>query len=737
MKKSILFITILLSAFCGYAQHSVELSIKNKEDKSALAGATVLLEQLNKTVIADSNGVALFKNIPAGKYSVRVTYVGYSAKEIELQVPLAAPAGIEILLSPVAKKQEKIFEEEDEEHEHGDVHEMEEVIVKATRISRTIANIPTRVEVISGEELVEKGNMKPGDIRMLLNESTGIQTQQTSATSYNAGIRIQGLDGRYTQILRDGYPLYAGFSGGLSILQIAPLDLKQVEVIKGAASTLYGGGAIAGLVNLVSKTPTEKKELSFLANATSAGGLDLSGFYSERYEKSGLTIFASRNSNLPFDPANNGFTAIPKFERYTINPRLFLYGKKTNADFGVNFLTEDRIGGSMSYIKNGGAGFFEKNKTSRITTQLGITHQLNENQHLQFKNSFSNFNRDINIPGYQFDALQQSSFSEFTWNRNSESSDWVAGANVLTDKLSERGQPLSGKRDYQFNTFGLFAQNAWTVSEKFVLETGLRADHVSNYGWELLPRISAMFKLSPAFTTRIGGGYGYKTPSIFTEEAERLQFQNILPININFTRNERSIGFNWDLNYKTKMGEVGVSFNHLFFYTRLNNPLVLVGSPSGFSSFENSTGYLDTKGMETNLRLTYGDFKLFLGYTYTDANTHFANTKAWLPLTAKHRLNNVLMYEIEGKLKIGLEAYHFSQQKLNDGTTGKPYWIVGLMAEKIWDKFSLFINFENFSNTRQSKFGPIYTGSINNPNFKDIYAPVDGFVVNGGIKIRL
>ena len=96
--------------------------------------------------------------------------------------------------------------EEEEDHE-------EEIIVTATRISRTISNTPTRTEVISGEELEEKGNMKPGDIRMLLNESTGIQTQQTSATSFNAGIRIQGLDGRYTQILRDGYPLYAGFSG--------------------------------------------------------------------------------------------------------------------------------------------------------------------------------------------------------------------------------------------------------------------------------------------------------------------------------------------------------------------------------------------------------------------------------------------------------------------------------------------------------------------------------------------
>ncbi len=273
MKKSALVIAILLSAFCSNAQHTIELSVKNKQDKSALSGATALLEQLNKTAIADSNGLVVLKNIPAGKYSIRVTYIGFAPKEIEVQVPLAAPEGIEILLSPVSKKQERFFEEEDEEHEHGDVHEMEEVIVKATRISRTIANIPTRVEVISGEELVEKGNMKPGDIRMLLNESTGIQTQQTSATSYNAGIRIQGLDGRYTQILRDGYPLYAGFSGGLSILQIAPLDLKQVEVIKGAASTLYGGGAIAGLVNLVSKTPTEKKRIELFSQCYYCGGI--------------------------------------------------------------------------------------------------------------------------------------------------------------------------------------------------------------------------------------------------------------------------------------------------------------------------------------------------------------------------------------------------------------------------------------------------------------------------------
>ncbi|MBZ4192441.1 TonB-dependent receptor [Niabella beijingensis] len=719
MKKLLFLSIVMLCAYVPYAQNDLTVSIKNKEDKSPLPGATVAIELLHQSAVADSSGQAIIKNLPDGSYALMVSFVGFKEAKITLALPQTAV-------------KEVLLEHDGEEHE-----DEEEVVVTSTRISRTIANTPTRTEVISGEELEEKGNMKPGDIRMMLNESTGIQTQQTSATSFNAGIRIQGLDGRYTQMLRDGYPLYSGFSGGLSLLQIAPLDLKQVEVIKGSASTLYGGGAIAGLVNLISKTPGEQRELHFLANGTSAGGLDLSGFYSQRYGKAGMTVFVSRNSNRAYDPADIGLSAIPKFERYTINPRLFLYGKRTTANMGVTYITEDRTGGSMDYMKNGNPGFFEKNNTDRITTQLGIAHKLSENATLQLKNSYSRFDRLIAIPDYSFDGLQQSSFSELTWNRSGEKADWVIGANVLTEDLKERKQADFPLRNYSYVTYGLFAQNAWTVSDLLVLETGLRGDYVTHHGFELLPRVSAMFKIAPAITTRVGGGYGYKTPTIFTEEAERMQFRNLLPADIHTTRNERSVGGNWDINYRTSIGAVGISLNHLFFYTKLRRPLVLVTGDDGTMELKNSSGYLDTKGMETNLRFTYGDFKLFVGYTYTDANTHYTGVKEWLPLTARHRLNNVLMYEVEDKWKLGLEAYYYSKQQLSDGATGKPYWITGFMAEKLWEDFSLFVNFENFTDTRQTRFGSIYTGAIDRPVFRDIYAPLDGFVVNGGVKLRL
>lgn len=718
MKRLLTGIILCCIVVAAQAQHTFRAVIRNSDKKMPLPGATVTWKEQRKSVIADTAGSVTVTNIPAGLQTFVISHVGFEKKTVAYTFPLPNGEVIDVGL------------EEAEQHE-------EEVVVTATRTSRTIANTPTRTEVISGEELAEKGNMKPGDIRMLLNESTGIQTQQTSATSFNAGIRIQGLDGRYTQILRDGYPLYAGFSGGLSILQIAPLDLRQVEVIKGSSSTLYGGGAIAGLVNLVSKTPGNQRDIGFVANATSARGLDLSGFYSERYGKAGLTFFASRNSNAAFDPAGNGFTAIPKFNRYTLNPRLFLYGKNTTADVGISYITEDRIGGNVDYIKNGGNGFFEQNNTSRITLQAGLAHRLGEHATLQFKNSYTYFNRTIAIPAYRFKAGQQSSFSELTWNKKGEASDWVAGINILTDDLKEKRLSSDPVRDYHYNTYGLFVQNSWSPVDAFTLETGLRGDYVRQYGFELLPRISAMLRIAPGLTTRLGGGFGYKIPTVFTEESERIQFRNLLPVDPDRSRNERSKGGNWDINYRTAIGAVSISFNHLFFYTRLNRPLVLLGASGGRVQFQNSTGWIDTRGMETNLRLLYGDFKLFVGYTYTDAHTHFPNSKEWLPLTARHRLNNVLMYEKEEKLKIGLEAYYFSRQRLSDGTLGKPYWITGFMVEKSWEKFSLFVNFENFTDTRQTKFDVIYTGPVDRPVFKDIYAPVEGFVVNGGIKIRL
>lgn len=722
--KQFIFTCITL-LFIGVVQAQSDLTavVLDSETKEALMGASAVIDSLGLNAIADENGKITISNIPNGTYNVTFSFIGYEAHTQTVSLPLENNQFIEVFLT-------------------SDSDELEEVFISSTRSTRTIQTIPTRVEFISGEELEEKANMKPGDIRLLLSESTGIQTQQTSATSANASIRIQGLDGRYTQILKDGLPLYSGAASGLGLLQTPPLDLKQVEIIKGSASTLYGGGAIAGLVNLISKTPTEEKELRFLINGTSALGLDVNGFYAQRFGKIGVTLFASHNSNAPYDPADIGLTAIPKFNRFNLNPKLFLYlNEKTKLDFGVNSAFENRIGGDIDYIKSPEANegrYFERNKTQRISTQFNLQHQFDERNRLTIRNSFNNFNRVITIPDYVFDGVQNATFSEVSYSHNGEVSDWIGGVNLWTDDFSEKQVTTFPSRSYEQTTYGAFVQNTLRAAKWLSLETGLRSDYVKDYGLAFLPRLSALFTITEKLSSRIGGGLGYKTPTIFTEDSERIQYQNVLPINSDVNKLEKSYGVNFDVNYKTHIGdEVTFSVNQLFFYTYLNNPLLLSSLPDGNKQFINSKGFVDTKGTETNIKVTYEDFKLFFGYTYTDARIHDNGTYSQNPLTARHRLNNVLMYEVEDKWKVGLEAYYFSPQRLNDGTTGRDYWICGVMVEKIWERFSLYANFENFTDTRQTRFGSIYTGPITNPVFKDIYAPLDGFVVNAGMKFRL
>jgi outer membrane receptor for ferrienterochelin and colicins len=721
--KNILFIALMAFIYFPLkAQNKLTVYIKDSSSKEALTGASAVVEGTTNGSTADANGLVTINNIPDGKQVIKFSFIGYAERSDTISFPNNDTLIVYL-------------------NTEGD--ELEEVVISSTRSSRTISDIPTRVEFIAGEELDEKANMKPGDIRMALSESTGIQTQQTSATSANSSIRIQGLDGRYTQILKDGFPLFSGYSGGLGLLQTPPLDLKQIEVVKGSASTLYGGGAISGLVNLISKTPSKERELRFLVNGTSAGGLDVNGFYSKQITKKfGITLFASRNSNLAYDPAKIDLSAIPKFERYTFNPKLFFnFTEKTKLMIGANVGLENRIGGDMHYIKGKGDSlhsYFEKNNTQRISTQLAFEHEFGKCSHITFKNSYNSFNRLIQIPNYTFNGTQGATYSELNYSNHGEKTEWIVGLNLWTDQFNEKKFDTIPLRDYNQITYGAFIQNTTKATKWLHIETGLRVDQVVNYDPVILPRLSLLFKITPKITSRLGGGFGYKAPTIFTEESERIQYQGVMPINSSNVL-EKSYGANWDVNYRTGLFDNKVTFNinQLFFYTYLDRPLLLQGTSQGLYELVNIKGHIDSRGTETNIKIGYGDFKLYLGYTYTDTKTHVGDSLYIKTLTPKNRINAVLFYEVEDKWKIGLEGYYFSPQKLGDGTTGKDYWLCGFMVEKLWEKVSIFINFENFLDVRQTRFESIYTGAITNPTFRDIYAPLDGFVVNGGIKIKL
>lgn len=729
--KKILLPLVALLPFCiSQAQHTFKAIVKDSSTKEILTDVSAVLKNSKIGNTTNQSGKLIIANIPDGKQTIILSSVGYHTKEFVFTFPFTDTTVTELLLA-------------------ADESELAEIIVQGTRSNRSIANTPTRVEVLT-EEIDEAATMDPSKVAHLLTHSTGIQVQQTSATSNTANVRIQGLDGRYTQILKDGFPLYGGFSGSLSIMQIPPLDLRQIEYIKGGASTLYGGGAISGLINLISKEPSAEETL-FHLNASHIGAFDANAFMSKKTGKIGFTLLAQRNVHKIFDADKDNFSDLPQLTKYNLNPKLFFYfTERTKLSVGATFTNEKREGGDLKLVKDEAVtatNFYkEVNDISRTTTQVKFDHKLNHRQTITLRNSFNVFNRSLSITPsfvlgeYQFAGKQVSSFSEASYSYRKDKNTLITGINFYTDDFTETSLQSSILRNEAYQTIGAFGNYTFDIGEKVAIESGLRADHVFNQKWHILPRVSALFKWTSRLTTRVGGGLGYRNASIFNQEAELLGYKNVLPINRNTTQAEQSYGGNIDVGYKVPIGEhFSINFNQLFFYTYLDKPLILQQTTptSGIYNFVNANGYTRSAGAETFFKFGFYDFVLFVGYTYTNATNHFNNTKSDLTLTPKHSLKGDLLYAIPGKWRIGLDYEYKSSQALSNGTRSTGFWTFGAVVEYTYKNYTFFGNVENYTNLRQTDFGSLRSAPNNTPQFTEVWAPLDGIVFNYGLKIRL
>jgi outer membrane receptor for ferrienterochelin and colicins len=727
----ILFPLLAMFSFgIAQAQNTFKGIIKDSTTKKILTGVSAIISNSKIGNTSSQSGEIVITNIPNGKQTIVISYVGYKAKSFVFTFPLQDTTAKELFIP-------------------ADEESMDEVVVQGTRSNRSIANTPTRVEVLT-EEIDEASTMDPSKVAHLLTHSTGIQVQQTSATSNTANVRIQGLDGRYTQILKDGFPLYGGFSGSLSIMQIPPLDLRQIEYIKGGASTLYGGGAISGLINLISKDPA-KEETLFHLNASHIGAFDANAFMSKKTGKIGFTLLAQRNTHKVFDADKDGYSDCPQLTKYNFNPKLvFYFTGKTKLAVGATFTNEKRQGGDLNLMNDEAVtvtNFYkEVNDISRTTTQVNIDHKLDDRQTITVRNSFNFFNRSLSITPsfalgeYKFAGKQVSSFSEASYSYRKNKNVLITGINFYTDDFKETPLQSTTLRNEDYKTIGAFGNYTFDIGDKVAIESGLRADYVLNQKWYILPRVSALFKWTNRLTTRVGGGLGYRNASIFNQEAELLGYKNVQPINRNTTQAEESYGGNIDIGYKVPIGEhFTINFNQMFFYTYLDKPLVLqqTTAASGIYHFANANGYTQSAGAETFFKLGFYDFVLFVGYTYTNATNHFNNTKSDLTLTPKHSLKGDLLYAIPGKWRIGFDYEFKSSQTLTNGLKSKDFWTFGAVVEYTYKNYTFFGNVENYTNVRQTDYGSLKSAPYNTPQFTEVWAPLEGIVFNYGLKIRL
>src|SRR2546428_6296780 len=250
---SLVLSSFMLVALTGRAEaQNASVRVEVRGGGAAIPGAAVVVNGVASTT--DDRGVASAM-VTRGRVEIVVAKEGFEPVSLSVEVRAAEERTVTVDLQP-----------QSEIAEH--------VTVSATRTERGIEDEPMRVEVLDRDEIEEKLMMTPGDIVMMLNEMGGLRVQATSPSLGAASIRIQGMRGRYTRFLSDGLPLSGEQVGSFGLLQIPPVDLGRVEVIKGVASSLYGAGAMGGVVNLVSRKAGREPEREFLLNRSTRGTTD-------------------------------------------------------------------------------------------------------------------------------------------------------------------------------------------------------------------------------------------------------------------------------------------------------------------------------------------------------------------------------------------------------------------------------------------------------------------------------
>lgn len=719
----ILLVLLCCSSLLATAQQRFTCTIQDGQTHEKLQGVTVSVKGTGAAVVSDSNGVVVINNV-AATVQLSFSHVGYLPLTLSFSLPQINNSFPTISLQRNAEKTE------------------EEVIVTSSRTNSRIEDLPTKIEVLGSEEVGEENGIRPGNIASMLGDIAGIQIQQSSATTGNADARVQGLPGQYTQILRDGLPLFGGYAGSFSILQIPPADLKQIEIIKGAASTLYGGGAIAGMINLVSKSPKlHAPEHAVTLNQSSLQESNINGYFSARNNKAGYTLFTGGTYQRGVDVNKDGFSDVPDLTTAFFHPRLFLYPNKMQTiSVGYALTYEERKGGDMQVIHataNNIHQFFIGNTSLRNTADVNFETKLNAADRLVIKGTASFFNRKISTNVFDMQAHQLSYYTEMSYLKKLHHHTIVTGINFTGEKFDRHIPDDTHFENYYHTTAGLFIQDDWTISKKITAQPGFRLDHNSSYGSFALPRLSILYKIDHHFTSRLGGGLGYKAPSLFTNEIDERDYPNIYPP---FPTDkpleaERSQGLNWDINYKNVVNDWHITINQMFYITDIQHPQIFYPWFNNMILTTNATKPINTKGFETYVALNHDELEIYFGYTYTDARRLYDATHPYVSLIAKNKLATVVAYEFAEKCRAGIEASYTGKQYLDDNSTTKPYVFLATMVRYDIKNISLVLNCENLFDFRQTREENIVYGNISNPAFKQIWAPIDGRVINLSAKI--
>jgi iron complex outermembrane receptor protein len=510
------------------------------------------------------------------------------------------------------------------------------------------------------------------------------------------------------------------------------MDLGQVEVIKGVASALYGAGAMGGVVNLLTRRPSTDAGHEVLVNRSTRGATDTVAFLSGplRGRWSG-TLLGGGHWHSANDVNDDGWADLPRYTRGVVRPRLFWDGGDGRLIFATAGVTsEDRDGGTPAgatlaatgqpYVEAldtrrydaGAVGQFLVRNQWVVTGRFSVVRQSHDHQFGEI------LERD------RHDAL----FGELAVRGTVGRHTWVAGAAFQRDTYRPRDVPRFA---YTHSVPGLFGQYDFDVSPALSVSSSARLDVHNEYGTFFSPRASALARAG-RWTSRVSVGTGFFAATPLTEDTEaagltRLSMDEPL-------RAERGLSASFDVTRT----EGPLSTTVTLFASRIADPVhVERGATYALRNLPDATLNVGAELLATFRQLPW----VATGtYTYVQARETVGGRRDDLPLTPRHSVGIVGMWEAEDVGRVGVEWYFTGRQRLEENPyreVSEPYLIIGVLAERRFGRFRLFINGENLTGVRQTRWDPLLRPSraIDGRWTVDAWAPLEGRNVNGGLRI--
>ena len=668
-----------------------------------------LVRSENRSATTDASGRALLV-LPVGPRTVAVTRIGFTPKSATVTIVKDSTVTVTI---DVAMEDR--------------MHAMEAIYVSATRTERLVEQTPVRVEVVDEMEVDENTLMAPSGITMLLNETPGLKVQSASATLGTGSVRILGLPGQYTAMLADGLPLYGGAASALGPLDVSPVDLKRVELIKGAASALYGGQALGGVINLLSKPPTGESQA--LVNRRTLGVTDAATWMSTMFgERAGASLLVSGTLQERQDVDEDGWSDQAKARRWGVRPRYTFAdesGRSLFATAGYGY--DDREGGS--------AAFRERLTGGRADAGLMLRVPTRDSGNYSARVAFSSNARERLFGAQPAEADRiNTGFAEITRVRQAEHGALVLGVAAQADIYTNE---LNAGFDHEWLTPGVFASGERDVGP-FTFSASMRGDFHPT-GFQRTERLAVLARPADEWSVRVSGGSGFAAPASLTEEVEAIGLRNVIPSDLDA---ERSIGAMLDVSGHAAGAELLLTG----YRSSITDAIQLSrgsGAP-GTATLRNAAGTTRIGGVEAAAVWRFGgDHKFLLTYGHARGSRTNADTEVReaMPMLNRHRAGADLMLEKPGVYFVGVEAIYYGRQALHENPylhESKPYVYAMAMARRQIGRVEMVVNFENLLDVRMTEYQPLVlpTPGMAGRRTTDVWGPLEGFMANVALRVR-